>query len=167
MVPGSYQTYWFEATKPGRYHIFCAEYCGTNHSKMSGWVTVMEPAYLSELAGKRAPDGTMAEQGEKLFEQYGCVTCHVTRPAGPRSVAPTTSIGHPVELEDGRTVIADEAYLRESILNPNAKVVKGYQPQCHAGISRARSAKKACCNLIVYIKSLSHAAERRTGQSCR
>src|SRR5580700_7191014 len=75
VVPGSYQTYWFQATKPGRYHIFCAEYCGTNHSRMIGWVTVMDPVgYQTWLSGGDTGE-SMAEQGEKVFEQYGCVTC--------------------------------------------------------------------------------------------
>ena len=86
VVPGSYQTYWFEPTKPGRYHIFCAEYCGTNHPDMSGWVTVMEPDAMRTGCREAARRIDGASKGEKLFQQYGCVTCHVTRPAGPLSV---------------------------------------------------------------------------------
>src|SRR5277367_5307618 len=68
VVPGSYKTYWFEATTPGRFHIFCAEYCGTNHSRMIGWVTVRDPAAYGKWLGGAAPGSSMAEQGEKLFE---------------------------------------------------------------------------------------------------
>src|ERR1700734_1794397 len=83
VVPGSYQTYWFVPTKPGRYHIFCAEYCGTNHSEMQGWVTVMSPVEYQEWLGTNAPTESMTDQGQKLFAKYGCVTCHVTDQSGP------------------------------------------------------------------------------------
>ena len=108
VVPGSYQTYWFQATKPGRYHIFCAEYCGTNHSRMTGWVTVMDPSeYETWLAGIgtdwRVVGGT--GRGERLFEQYGCVTCHVLGfRRGRCPIAAECVRLHPVQLENGRTV---------------------------------------------------------------
>jgi cytochrome c oxidase subunit 2 len=153
VVPGSYETYWFEATQPGRYHIFCAEYCGTNHSEMKGWVTVMSPNdYQAWLRGG-APAESMAEQGHKLFAQYGCVTCHVTDQQG-RAPALNNVFGHPVELEDGRTVIADEAFLRESILNPNAKIAKGYLPNIMPAF-QDQIKEDGLLQLIVYIKSLS------------
>jgi cytochrome c oxidase subunit 2 len=160
VVPGSYQTFWFEPSKPGRYHIFCAEYCGTNHSRMIGWVTVMEPAeYESWLAAASAADAglSMIQQGEKLFEQYGCVTCHVTDQKGPslRNV-----FGRPVELEDGRVVPADEAFIRESILNPNAKVVKGYKHDVMP-VFQGQIDEDQLLQLVVYIKSLSAAEPAR------
>src|SRR5580700_2865721 len=127
VVPGSYETFWFEATKPGRYHIFCAEYCGTNHSEMKGWVTVMSPNDYQEWLRNGALEESMAAQGQKLFDHYGCVTCHVTDQQG-RAPSLTNVFGHLVQLEDGRTVVADEAFLRESILNPSATVAKGYPP---------------------------------------
>jgi cytochrome c oxidase subunit 2 len=153
VVPGSYQTFWFQPTEPGRYHIFCAEYCGTNHSRMIGWVTVMAPApYQTWLSGG-STGGSMAAQGQKVFEQYGCVTCHVLDQQG-RCPSLRNVFGKPVQLADGRTVLADEAYLRESILNPNAKIVKGYDrdimPVFHGQIG-----EEAFLQLIVYIKSLS------------
>jgi cytochrome c oxidase subunit II len=153
VVPGSYQTYWFEATKPGRYHIFCAEYCGTNHSRMIGWVTVMEPAaYENWLAGGNA-GGSMAAQGERLFQQYGCVSCHLTDSPG-RCPSLRNVFGHPVVLDDGRTVVADEAYVRESILNPNAKIVKGY-PRDVMPVFQGQISEEGLLQLIVYVKSLS------------
>src|SRR5580700_9968270 len=152
VVPGSYQTYWFQATKPGRYHIFCAEYCGTNHSRMIGWVTVMDPvAYGNWLAGSAT--GSMAEQGEKLFEQYGCVTCHVLDSQG-RCPTLRYVFGHPVVLDDGRTVMADEAYIRESILNPNAKIVKGYHRDIMP-VFQGQIGEDGLLQLIAFIKSLS------------
>lgn len=152
VVPGSYQTYWFEATKPGRYHIFCAEYCGTNHSHMTGWVTVMDPsAYETWLAGNTG--GSMAEQGAKLFQQYGCISCHVTDGQG-RCPSLRNVFGHPVVLDDGRTVVADEAYVRESILNPNAKIVKGYHRDIMP-VFQGQISEEGLLQLIVYVKSLS------------
>jgi len=152
VVPGSYQTYWFKATKAGRYRIFCAEYCGTNHSDMGGWVTVMEPAeYANWLTA--GTGGSMREQGAHVFQKYGCVTCHVTDQQG-RCPSLVNVFGKPVVLEDGRTVTADEAYLRESILNPNAKIVKGYSRDIMP-VFAGQLSEDALLQLIVYIKSLS------------
>jgi len=155
VVPGSYQTFWFQATLPGRYHIFCAEYCGTNHSRMIGWVTVMDPvAYQDWLAGT-PPGSSMAELGEKLFAQYGCVTCHVIDAQG-RCPSLRNVFGNPVQLDDGRTVLADEAYVRESILNPNAKIVRGYKRDIMP-VFQGQINEEGLLQLIVYIKSLSTA----------
>jgi cytochrome c oxidase subunit 2 len=153
VVPGSYQTYWFEATTPGRYHIFCAEYCGTGHSDMGGWVTVMEPKDYEDWLSGGAGGGSMVEQGQKLFEQYGCVTCHLLDTQG-RCPILRNVFGKPVELEDGRTVIADEAYVRESILNPNAKIVKGFKRDIMP-VFQGQISEEGLLQLIVYIKSLS------------
>ena len=153
VVPGSYQTYWFEATTPGRYHIFCAEYCGTNHSEMGGWVTVMDPAsYQSWLSGGTR-GVSMVELGQKLFEQYGCVTCHLQDSQG-RSPSLRNVFGHTVQLEDGRTVLADEAYVRESILNPNAKIVRGYKRDLMP-VFQGQINEEGLMQLMVYVKSLS------------
>ncbi len=153
VVPGSYQTYWFEATKPGRYHIFCAEYCGTNHSRMIGWATVMEPAEYEKWLSGGSSGGSMVEQGAKLFEQYGCISCHLTESQG-RCPSLRNVFGHPVVLDDGRTVVADEAYVRESILNPNAKIVKGYHRDIMP-VFQGQISEEGLLQLIVYVKSLS------------
>jgi cytochrome c oxidase subunit 2 len=153
VVPGSSQTFWFQATEPGRYHIFCAEYCGTTHSRMIGWVTVMDPASYANWLGGGTRGGSMAELGEKLFTQYGCVTCHVMDNHG-RCPSLQNVFGHPVELEDGRTVLADEAYVRESILNPNAKIVKGYKRDIMP-VFQGQISEEGLLQLIVYVKSLS------------
>ena len=158
VVPGSYQTFWFQPTQPGRYHIFCAEYCGTNHSRMIGWVTVMDPAAYADWLAGAAPAANLAQLGEKLFEQYGCITCHVTD-APKRAPSLTSLFGHPVQLDGGGTAIADEAYLRESILNPGRKVVKGYKPDVMP-VYQGQIDEEELLQLMVYIKSLS---ETRTG----
>src|SRR5580700_6778563 len=153
VVPGSYQTFWFEPTQPGRYHIFCAEYCGTNHSRMIGWVTVMDPVrYQAWLSGANTGE-SMAELGERVFQQYGCVTCHVLDQQG-RVPSLRNVFGKPVQLDDGQTVLADESYIRESILNPNAKIVKGYHRDIMP-VFQGQIGEESLLRLIVYIKSLS------------
>jgi cytochrome c oxidase subunit 2 len=126
VLPNRYRTMWFEATKVGRYHIFCAEYCGTLHSGMIGWVEVMEPtAYQRWLAG--GSEGSLASQGEKLFEKYSCNTCH-NAGAGARGPNLAGLYGKTIPLADGHSVAADDNYIRESILNPQAKIAAGFQP---------------------------------------
>lgn len=152
VVPGHYNTMWFEPTKPGRYHLFCAEYCGTEHSGMVGWVTVMKPAdYENWLSGGGA-SGSMASQGEKLFQQLGCSTCHLLDQQG-RCPILRGVYGSRVELQDGRTVLADEAYIRESILNPNAKIVAGFRPDVMPTF-QGQVTEENVLQLIAYIKSL-------------
>jgi cytochrome c oxidase subunit II len=152
VVPGRLNTLWFNATKAGRYHIFCAEYCGTEHSGMIGWVNVMEPAeYENWLSGGGA-EGSMASQGEKLFQQYGCSTCHLLDEQG-RCPIMRGVYGSRVLLQDGRTVLADDAYIRESILNPNAKIVSGFKPDVMPTF-QGQISEEDILKLIVYIKSL-------------
>jgi cytochrome c oxidase subunit 2 len=127
VLPGRYVTTWFQATTPGRYHLFCAEYCGTQHSGMVGEVVVLEPAaYEAWLQGGGA-QGSIAATGQKLFQELGCATCHRfdTQGRGPNLQG---VYGTPVLLDDGRKVVADENYVRESILQPGAKVVAGFKP---------------------------------------
>jgi cytochrome c oxidase subunit 2 len=152
VVPGKYRTMWFEATKPGRYHLFCAEYCGTSHSGMIGWVHVMEaPEYQDWLSGG-AGGGTLASSGEKLFQQLACNTCHKSDGSG-RGPALEGVFGKEVKLQDGATVTADESYVRESILNPRAKVVAGYQPIMPT--FQGQVTEEQLLELGAYIKSLS------------
>ncbi|HUQ86655.1 MAG TPA: cytochrome c oxidase subunit II [Vicinamibacterales bacterium] len=126
-IPGRYTELWFEAQKPGVYHIFCAEYCGTNHSGMIGSVTVLEPSqYQSWLQGGGV-EGTLAQRGAKLFGDLACSTCHLDTGQG-RGPSLKDIVGTTVELQDGSTTLVDEAYLRESILTSQAKIVKGFQP---------------------------------------
>src|SRR5688572_12550835 len=127
VIPGRYNVLWFTATKPGTYHLFFAEYCGTKHSGMIGSVIAMEPQdFQTWLAGGRGSESPVAA-GEKLFADLTCNTCHRTDTQG-RGPMLTGIFGKQVELQDGRTVLADEAYIRESIVNPQAKIVAGFQP---------------------------------------
>jgi cytochrome c oxidase subunit 2 len=159
VVPGRYTTTWFEATKPGSYHLFCAEYCGTEHSRMIGRVVAMDrAAYEKWLAGVEAGiqpaavRGASPERaGEELFTQLGCVACHRGQPGAP---GPNLAglFGKQVELSDGRTVVADEAYVRESIVNPLAKVVKGFAPVMPTFQTRVN--EEQLFQLVQYVKSL-------------
>lgn len=149
LVPGRYTTVWFKATKPGKYHLFCAEYCGNQHSGMIGWVHVMEPSeYQAWLSGGSGGEA-IASSGERLFQQLGCASCHRSGGRGP---ALDGLFGRQVVLEGGQVIKADEGYLRESILNPKAKIVSGYQAvmPTYQGLVT----EEQLLQLIAYIKSL-------------
>jgi len=151
VLPGRYTELWFTATKAGEYHLFCAEYCGTKHSGMIGRVVVMEPAdYETWLNG--APAGeTLEEGGARLFRQFNCHTCHE---AGPTARGPSLHeiLGKSVRLRSGETLTVDEGYLRESILQPSAKVVAGYEPVMPT--YQGQISEEGILQLIAYIKSL-------------
>lgn len=151
-IPGRYTEMWFEATKPGRYHIFCAEYCGTMHSGMIGTVVVMEPAEYQEWLAGGATEGTLAERGARLFQDLACNTCHLDTGQG-RGPSLRDIVGRPVQLTTGESVIVDEAYLRESILNSQAKVVAGYTPLMPT--FQGLVSEEGLVALIEYIKTLS------------
>jgi cytochrome c oxidase subunit II len=150
VLPQRYTTLWFEATRPGQFHLFCAEYCGTEHADMRGHVYAMEPAEYAEwLAG--GEEQASATAGEELFAKAGCASCH--NPGGhPRCPSLANLFEQPVQLTDGQMVTADEAYLRESIVNPAAKVVAGYQPVMPT--FEGRLSEDEIFQLIEYIKSL-------------
>jgi cytochrome c oxidase subunit II len=153
VVPGRYTMAWFRATKPGTYHLFCSQYCGTQHSGMIGNIVVMDPAqYEAWMSG--GAGGPLSASGEKIFAELGCSTCHRsdTQGRGPNLIG---VFGKPVLLEDGRTVTADENYIRESILDPGAKVVKGFRPVMPT--FQGLVSEEQLNALIAYVKSLSNA----------
>lgn len=151
-IPGRYQPLWFEATKPGRYHIFCAEYCGTKHSGMIGTVIVMEPQQYQDWLAGGSSEGTMAERGAKLFNDLACNTCHLDSGQG-RGPSLKDIVGTTVDLAGGQTALVDEAYLRESILNSQAKIVKGFTPLMPT--FQGLISEEGLAALIEHIKSLS------------
>ena len=156
VVPDRYTTEWFEATKPGKYHLFCDQYCGMGHSLMAGWVYVMTQEDYQGWLNSGVTGTTMAEQGESLYHQYGCITCHGTG-KGPAFVG---LYGKAVKLSDGQTVIANDAYIRESILDPSVKIVNGYpaiMPTFKGQVS-----EEQILQITAYIKSLG-SKERNTG----
>jgi cytochrome c oxidase subunit 2 len=132
VVPGHYDSLWFTPSKPGRYRLFCTEYCGLLHSGGTG--------------------GSLAQQGETLFAQYGCSTCHLTDQQG-RCPVLKGLYNKPVQLANGQTVLADDAYLRESILEPNAKIAAGFEPNIMPNFN-GQISEQNVIQLIAYIKSL-------------
>jgi cytochrome c oxidase subunit 2 len=160
VVPGHYNTMWFRPTKAGRYRLYCSQYCGTNHALMGGWVTAMEPsdyaAWLSGSAGNENPLIT----GEKLFTEKACVTCHFSDGKG-RAPSLNGVYGGKVQLADGSTVTADDSYIRESILNPTAKLVAGYQPLMPT--FQGQLTEEQILALTTYIKSLQAQPPPATG----
>jgi len=127
IIPGRYSHMWFEATKPGEYHLFCAEYCGTKHSGMIGRVIVMEQDDFQAWLTSSTQEGSLASAGGKLFQDLACNTCHRSDAQG-RGPVLTNLFGKQVALQSGEQAVVDEAYIRESILSPGAKVTAGFQP---------------------------------------
>jgi cytochrome c oxidase subunit 2 len=150
-VPGRLTNVWFEATRPGTYHLFCTEYCGLQHSRMIGSVIAMEPSAFQAWLAASPNEASPMQQGEKLFTDLGCISCHRqdSLARGPSLVG---LFGNPVRLQTGETVIADENYIRESIMNPQAKLVAGFQPlmTTFQGIV----SEEQVLQLIAYIRSL-------------
>jgi len=151
VLPGRFTTTWFHPTKTGSYYLFCAEYCGTQHSGMIGEVVVMEPAAFQAWLSGGGASGSLSANGQQLFQQLGCVTCHRfdTQGRGPNL---NGVFGKQVLLEDGRTIVADENYVRESILNPGAKVVSGFKPIMPS--FQGQVSEESLMALVAYVKSL-------------
>jgi cytochrome c oxidase subunit 2 len=157
VLPGRYTSIWFEATETGTFHLFCAQYCGTNHSQMIGWVYVMTPTdYAAWLAGGEQTE-SMAQQGERLFSQFGCVTCHMSGGNG-RGPSLDGIYGRPQKVQNGETQVVDEALIRQAIVDPNSVRMPGYQaimPTYQGQID-----EEQVLQLIAYVKSLG--SEERT-----
>ena len=159
VIPGRYTHIWFQPTKPGRYQLFCAEYCGTRHSGMTGQVIVMEPSEYQTWLSGGVGEGSLASAGAKLFQDLACNTCH--RPdAQGRGPVLEGLFGKTVTVQSGETITVDEAYVRESILNPAAKVAAGFQPIMPT--SQGLVTEEQLLELIEYVKSLSTLAQVQT-----
>lgn len=166
-VPGRYTTLWFKPTRVGKYHLFCAEYCGTFHSRMGGWVTVMKPEDYARWLQEGDAQPTMVQAGEKLFAQLGCSGCHGAN-STVRAPLLDGIYNQPVAIQAGgstptgstQVVTADEAYLRDSIILPGKDIAAGYQnimPTFKGKIS-----EEQLLQLIAYLKVLRHAAAPQT-----
>ena len=151
VLPGRYTSVWFEATKTGEYHLFCAEYCGTSHASMKGRVVVMKPEEYEQWLAGATGQPSMVSSGEQLFQRYGCATCHQQN-SQERGPALHGLFGKQVRLADGSTVTADESYLRRAILDPQAEVVAGYKPIMPTYTSQIN--QEQLFELIEYVKSL-------------
>jgi cytochrome c oxidase subunit II len=151
VVPGRYTSLWFQATRPGRYHLFCAEYCGTDHSGMVGSVVAMDPADFQEWLEEGTTEESMSVAGERLFRQLGCSGCHAAN-ATVRAPLLEGVFGHPVPLEEGSFVQADERYIRDSILLPGTQVVAGYKPVMPT--FQGHISEEDLLKIIAYIKAI-------------
>jgi cytochrome c oxidase subunit 2 len=151
VIPGRYTSLWFTPTKVGKYHLFCAEYCGTQHSGMKGWVYVMERLDYENWLSGRSTGETMAQAGQRLFERLGCQSCHRADAPG-RGPVLAGVFGTTVVLQGGAKIVADEAYLRESVLRPSAKIVAGYRTQMPT--FQGQITEEGLLEIIAYIKSL-------------
>jgi cytochrome c oxidase subunit II len=153
VVPGRYTTLWFEATKPGKYHLYCAEYCGLNHSGMGGWVYVMPQDEFDNWLAGGGSNQTPVEAGKDLFtNKLGCASCHAGG-ASQRGAKLEGIFGTDIKLTNGQVVKADEEYIRNSILNPSSQVVEGYQPIMPT--FKGQVTEEQLVALVAYIKSLS------------
>jgi cytochrome c oxidase subunit 2 len=154
VLPGRYTTVWFRATKPGTYHLFCAEYCGAEHSRMIGSVIALPPQQYEEWLAGGLPGRSLAASGAALFQSLACDTCHRPGPGGraPRAPALEGLFGNRVALAGGQALVADENYLRESILQPQAQVVEGWTPIMPT--YQGQVTEEQLNQLIAYIKSL-------------
>jgi cytochrome c oxidase subunit 2 len=167
ILPGRYTSTWFRATESGNFEILCAQYCGTNHSTMRARVVVMDPSdyerwtlgqTATESVANQTPTSDGRETGAALFHRLGCINCHVS---GHAESAPELAgvWQSRVKLQDQSTVIANESYLRESILNPNAKVVRGYSPVMPT--FQGLVSEDEVTALIAYLKSLAPPQKRK------
>jgi cytochrome c oxidase subunit 2 len=150
VIPGRYVQTWFQPTKVGEYHLFCSQYCGTSHAQMIGKVRVVEPEEYTRWLNEKA-EGSLALQGRKLFLKLQCITCHSAN-AEARAPVLEGLYNRTVPLRDGRTVVADDGYLRESILYPEAKVVQGWEPIMPT--FKGQVNEEELIQLLAFIKSL-------------
>ena len=163
VVPGRYSYIWFNATKPGKYHLFCAEYCGLNHSGMGGWVYVMEQKDFDDWLSGNTSNQTPVEAGKDLFEnKLGCASCHAGGPQ-QRGAKLENLFGTDVKLTTGQVVKADEDYIRNSILNPTSQIVEGFQPIMPT--FKGQVTEEQLNSLVAYIKSLSKNAATSTSST--
>lgn len=151
VVPGRYTTEWFTPTKPGTYHIFCSQYCGTNHSRMVGSVYVMEPAEHARWLSRQAAPDSLVATGERAFRNRGCSGCHAPN-AAMRAPLLDGIYGKRVPLSDSTLVTADEQYLRDSILLPNKQISAGYEPIMPT--FQGQISEEELNALVAYLKSL-------------
>jgi cytochrome c oxidase subunit II len=159
VLPDRYETLWFTATRPGTYHLFCTQFCGLDHSKMTGEVVVLRPQEYQRWLAQNEGSGSLAEEGRALFMRFGCSGCHREQPGG---TVPAPSLaglyGSPVPLSDGTVIRADERYLHDSIVAPDRQIVAGFAPimPSYAG----QIGEEDILKLVSYIKSLSPEAGR-------
>ena len=159
VLPGRYTTLWFTATRQGDYHLFCSQYCGTDHARMIGRVVVMAPAAFAEWLAGGGGSPTMAAQGAALFRQYGCSGCHGAN-ASVHAPRLEGLFGRPVQLADGSTVIADERYMHDAVMLPGKEIAAGYAPIMPSFQGQIGEAELQ--DIIEYVKSLRETPRRES-----
>jgi cytochrome c oxidase subunit 2 len=150
-IPGRYTTVWFEATVPGTYHLFCTQYCGTNHSQMIGDIVVLSPDDFKKWLASSTSGNSLAQDGERLFASLSCNACHNTRPDA-RGPSLANVYGSKLTLTTGQPINVDDAYLRESILNPSQHITQGYAPIMPT--YQGQVSEEGVIALVEYIKHL-------------
>jgi cytochrome c oxidase subunit II len=156
VVPGRATDLSFRPLRAGVFHLFCAEYCGTDHARMTGRIVVMQENDFNRWLSSQDVTGTLAAQGERVYRQLGCGGCHGNGPV--RAPKLEGLYGKPVPLSDGTIGIADEAYLRDSIVKPRAKIVAGYEPLMPS--YEGKISEDELIAVVAYIKSLAEKAKR-------
>jgi cytochrome c oxidase subunit II len=151
VIPGRYSTVWFEATTPGTYHIFCTQYCGTNHSAMIGQVTVLSPEAYEKWTQESTSGMSLAQNGERLFASMGCNACH-SGSAASRGPNLAGVYGSKLQLTDGSQIVVNDAYLRDAILNPSQHITAGYAPIMPT--YQGQVSEDGLIDLVEYIKGM-------------
>lgn len=160
VIPGRYSSIWFQATETGTFHLYCAQYCGTNHSAMIGWVYVMTPAdYATWLASGEKTE-SMSGQGARLFSQFGCASCHTgaSDATGPSLVG---IYGKPEKMATGETRTVDEDLIRKAILVPTSVHQAEYKQMMPT--YQGQLDEEQILQLIAFVKSLG-SQERTNGK---
>ena len=158
VLPGRTTDQWFEAERPGTYHLLCTEFCGTAHSEMRGRIVVLEPAAYADWLALQDAALTLAERGAARFRSYGCSGCHEDSDV-VRAPSLYGVYGNPVPLASGEIVVADEQYIRDSILLPMRHVVAGYRPVMPSFAGRIP--EEDLVELVAFIKSLAISEDYR------
>src|ERR1700760_646561 len=151
VIPGRYSTVWFNATTPGTYHIFCTQYCGTNHSVMIGEVTAMSPDDYQKWTQTSTSGMSLAQNGERLFASMGCNACH-SGSATARGPNLAGGYGSKLQLTNGSQVLVNDAYLRDAILNPSQHITAGYAPIMPT--YQGQISEDGLIDLVEYLKGL-------------
>ena len=151
VIPGRYSTVWFQATEPGTYHLFCTQYCGTDHSAMIGEITVLNPEDYKKWTEESTSGMSLSQNGERLFASMGCNSCHSGNAAarGPNLAG---VYGSKLQLANGSEVLVNDAYLRDAILNPSQHVTAGYNPIMPT--YQGQVSEDGLIDLVEYIKNL-------------
>jgi cytochrome c oxidase subunit II len=165
-IPGRYTTVWFEATTPGTYHLFCTQYCGTNHSQMIGDIVVLTPDDYKKWLAESTSGMSLAQNGERLFASLSCNACHNSA-AGCARTEPGQCLRRQAALTSGGTVLPTTLICARSILNPSQHVTQGYAPIMPT--YQGQVSEEGVIALVEYIKNstpTTASSRRRTRPIC-